>query len=275
MLTYCRKVIDGIRQRFTRIQKRYQLLTPHHRELLNEMSYYRGSIATKFPADFSSDEIAIISSAKPYTMTSNERLVSLLRSIDYIDQNNIQGDIVECGVWRGGSMVAACTKLMKLGKTNRKIFLFDTFEGMPPPSNNDKQFDGLEAAQFLTINEQGQKIGAYWCIADLEDVQRNISGTGYPSENVVYIKGKVEDTLPDNRIGEIALLRLDTDWLESTYHELQCLYDQVVPGGIIIIDDYGHWQGAKKAVDTFLQERNIKSFLHRIDYSGRLLVKPQ
>lgn len=274
MLTYCRKVIYGIRQRFTRIQKRFQLLTPHHRELLNEISYYRGSIAAEFPADFSSDEIAIISAAKPFTMTSNERLVSLLRSIDYIHQNNIQGDIVECGVWRGGSMVAACSKLLQLGITNKKIWLFDTFEGMPPPSNSDIQFDGSDATQFLSIDEQGQKSGAYWCIASLEDVQLNIAGTGYPSENVVYIKGKVEDTLPDTSIGKIALLRLDTDWFESTYHELKCLYDQVLPGGIIIIDDYGHWQGAKKAVDTFLQERNIKSLLHRIDYSGRLLIKP-
>lgn len=266
-------LIARIKHKLNRASRRFQVLSARQRDLLNEVVYFRGAADTEFPADFSPDEIAIISVAKPFTMTSNERLISLLRSIDYIHQNNIQGDIVECGVWRGGSMMAACKKLKQLGSVNRNIFLFDTFEGMTQPSDEDKQFDGRSANQFLEVNDEGEKSGAYWCVANIEDVQQNIALTHYPANRIFFVKGKVEETLPDARIDKIALLRLDTDWFESTYHELICLYDQVVPGGIVIIDDYGHWQGAQKAVDKFLQERNLKPLLHRIDYSGRLFMK--
>jgi O-methyltransferase len=238
------------------------------------MDYYRGSHLSDFPSDFSSGEKSVIGRAKQHSMTSAERMVELIRSVDYLVANEIKGDIVECGVWRGGSVMCICERLVELKDTrSRNIFLFDTFDGMAQPDDRDVQFNGENASQFLQVNEKGERVGSYWCIADIDQVKQNLGNTDYPAHLIHYVKGKVEETLPHEPIGDIALLRLDTDWYESTYHELVHLYDKVVPGGIIIIDDYGHWQGSKKAVDDFFKERNQKPFLHRIDYSGRLIVK--
>ena len=112
-------------------------------------------------------------------------------------------------------------------------------------------------------------------IAGVEEVRRNVLETGYPSDAVHFIEGKVEDTLPVHAPQQIALLRLDTGWYESTYHELIHLYPLLSPGGILIIDDYGHWQGCRQAVDQFLAEQDPGLFLHRIDHTGRLVVKPR
>lgn len=233
----------------------------------------RGSIRSAFPLDFDENEAELIASVAGITMTSHERLVMLIRSLDYIVQNRIEGDIVECGVWRGGSMALAARRLIQLGASNRKLYLFDTFEGMPPPTDFDRSAaDHTKAAVQLQHADkfQGDNV---WCYSTLEEVRENIDKAGYPPENIIYIKGKVEETLPEKSIENIALLRLDTDWYESTKHELETLFDKLVPGGIMIIDDYGHWSGAKKAVDEFFAERKMIPFLNRIDYTGRLFIK--
>ena len=111
-------------------------------------------------------------------------------------------------------------------------------------------------------------------IAPFEEVSRNMFSTGYDRARINFVRGKVEDTLPASAPAEIALLRLDTDWYESTSHELVHLYPRLVKGGILIIDDYGHFAGAKKAVDEYFQEYSIPIFFNRIDYTGRLAVKP-
>ena len=233
----------------------------------------RGSIKETFPSDFSAEEMSMISQVQEFTMTSDERLVALSRAIDYLIKNDIEGDFVECGVWRGGSMMLAAKKLISLNRTQKKIFLFDTFDGMPPPEEVDSSaINNISASTLLETNEKsvGNNV---WCYSALEEVKKNIKSTGYPDENIFYFKGKVEDTLPEKSIKKICLLRLDTDWYESTKHELENLYDLVSEGGIIIIDDYGHWTGAKKAVDEFIEKRKLKIFLNRIDYTGRLIVK--
>lgn len=233
----------------------------------------RGSIKDNFPSDFNEEEIKLIKSVDGITMTSQERLVSLIRGLDYICDNKIEGDIVECGVWRGGSMALAARKLSLLKQEYRKLFLFDTFEGMSPPTEFDSS--SLDHSDAQTLLAGSNKLGGnnVWCYSTYEEVQNNMKATGYPAENILYFKGKVEDTLPENSIGKIALLRLDTDWYESTKHELETLFDKVVPKGILIMDDYGHWSGARKAVDDFFAERRIFAFLNRIDYTGRLYIK--
>lgn len=98
--------------------------------------------------------------------------------------------------------------------------------------------------------------------------------TNFPEANLIYVKGKVEDTLPVNKpAGKIALLRLDTDWYESTKHELNILFPMLVQNGVLIIDDYGHWQGCRKAVDEYIQENKLPLLLNRIDYTGRIAIK--
>lgn len=227
-----------------------------------------------YPPDFSEEEINIIEQVKEFTMTTNERLVSLIRAVEYIHANAIPGDIVECGVWRGGSTMSALLTLLRLNEQHRRAFLFDTFEGMPPPGEEDKRYDEQAADDLLKKNEISDNDGRnIWCFATLDDVRQNLRSTLYPSELIHFVQGKVEDTLPHDAIETISLLRLDTDWYESTKHELETLFDKVSVGGVIIIDDYGHWQGCKKAVDEFITSRKCKLFLNRIDYTGRLGIK--
>jgi len=225
-----------------------------------------------YPIDFSKPENKIIEQVKPYTMTSYERLFSLINAVRYIVTNNIFGSFVECGVWRGGSSMAIALTLLQQAKTDRDIYLFDTFEGMSEPREMDIDIHGrLAKEQFIRYKKNIDY--ADWCNASIEDVRKNLFDTGYPKDKIHFIKGKVEDTLPYSGLDIIALLRLDTDWYESTLHELNHLYPQIANAGICIIDDYGYWAGARKAVDEYFKGReNI--LLNRIDDTGRLIIKP-
>jgi len=205
---------------------------------------------------------------KPFTMTSVERMYALYSSVKYILTNDVPGSFVECGVWRGGSSMLIAQMLMNRNITDRKIYLYDTFEGMTEPTHNDVDISGKDAAA------QFKEIEGGWCLADLADVQQNMGRTHYPSESIVYVKGKVEDTIPATMPADaIALLRLDTDWYESTKHELNHLYPKLITKGVLIIDDYGHWEGCKKAVDEYFSEHQINLLLNRIDYTCRVGIK--
>lgn len=233
----------------------------------------RGNIKERFPSDFAEEEKKNLAAVEGFTMTSTERQVALSRAVDYLVKNQVEGDIVECGVWKGGSMMLIARKLLQLNDSNRKLFLFDTFEGMSEPNEKDvSAINHLTAAELLQKENrlEGDNV---WCYSSLEEVKSNLETTGYPQQKIFYFKGKVEETLPEPSVGKIALLRLDTDFYESTRHELETLYDLVVPAGVLIIDDYGHWTGSKKAVDEFIEERKLKIFLNRIDYTGRLAIK--
>ncbi|HEY6901817.1 MAG TPA: TylF/MycF/NovP-related O-methyltransferase [Puia sp.] len=235
----------------------------------------RGNLESDFPSDFSPEEKADISAVRPFTMTSSERLVSLSRAVEHIVSQKIEGDIVECGVWKGGSMLLVARKLARLGDTSRKLFLFDTFEGMSEPTKEDVSAVDSSTAEDLLDGADRTQTDNVWCYSPLDEVKANLQKSNYPFSQIHFIKGKVEDTLPEPSIGKIALLRLDTDWYESTRHELETLYDLLVPGGVLIIDDYGHWSGSRKAVDEFIAARKLPLFLHRIDYTGRMAFKYQ
>lgn len=111
------------------------------------------------------------------------------------------------------------------------------------------------------------------CLSPLDETKQNVFSAGYPKDKIHFIKGKVEDTIPENMPKQIALLRLDTDWYESTKHELTHLFLLLQPNGVLIIDDYGHWKGARKAVDEYIPDKNIRILLNRIDYTGRIAIK--
>jgi O-methyltransferase len=230
-------------------------------------------ISPKYTHDFSAEEIALAKSVAPYTTTSPERIYSLIHAVEYVVRARVPGDIVECGVWRGGSMMVAAKTLLRLGETSRRLFLFDTFEGMSPPTEVDRAFDGASASKLMASKPREISRAGIWAYAPLDGVKRVMSSVGYPGE-INYIKGKVEDTIPAAAPDRIALLRLDTDWYESTYHELVHLYPRLSPGGVLIIDDYGAWLGARRAVDQYLTENGITILLNRIDFTGRIAVKP-
>jgi O-methyltransferase len=226
----------------------------------------------KFSADIDLEAREIINQVENYTMTSVERLFSLINATRYISQNNILGDFVECGVWKGGSMMATAYSLKNMGELDRNLYLFDTFEGMTPPSNNDITYSNLEASKLLAESSK-EDSSSIWCYSPLDEVKINITSTGYNPEKIHLIKGKVEETIPQCIPEKIALLRLDTDWYESTRHELEHLFPRLVHGGVIIIDDYGHWKGCQQATDEYFQKNNIPILLNRIDYTGRIAIK--
>jgi hypothetical protein len=213
----------------------------------------------------------VIKRVEPYTMTSPHKLAALCHSVEYIWKNKIPGSIVECGVWRGGSMMAAALSLIRVGDVSREIILFDTFEGMPPPTEKDKHRTlGISAAELLSGRD---KTDNAWAIAPLELVRRNVISSGYPEENIKFVKGNIEDTIPQHSPTRISLLRLDTDWYESTRHELKYLYPLLSTGGVLIIDDYGCWDGARKAVDEYVEANRLQLLLTRIEPTGRIGVK--
>ena len=155
---------------------------------------------------------------------------------------------------------------------DRNLYLFDTFEGMPKPGGVDVSFNGTKAIQLFDEQKVTDDSSAL-CYASLEEVKDIVFSSGYDKTKIHFIKGKVEDTLPDNAPEVISLLRLDTDWYESTMCELVHLFPRLSPGGVIIIDDYGHWLGARQATDEYLAQNNVRLLLNRIDYSGRIGVK--
>lgn len=217
-----------------------------------------------FPPDFGPEETEIIRRVLPYTMTSPERIFALIQAIKYIVKNRIRGDVVECGVWKGGSIMAVAMTLLKLNCREKTLYLFDTFEGMTQPEEWDVTYYGQPAKDIL---DQVR------CYASLAEVESTVCGMGYDRSKIRFVKGRVEETIPDQAPDEISLLRLDTDWYMSTRHELNHLFPRLVQGGVIIIDDYGHWRGSQRATDEYVEQNDLPLLLHRIDYTGRIGIK--
>ncbi|MCJ7805516.1 TylF/MycF family methyltransferase [Patescibacteria group bacterium] len=223
-------------------------------------------------ADMDKEFLPIFEKCRKHTLTSKEKVYALYKSIEYLEALEVGGDFVECGVWKGGSAMAMAYTLLQFKDTNRNIYFYDTFAGMTKP---DKR-DFLIADSTSVINEwrkNRRKGYNLWTYSPLEEVKRNMEKTGYPSDKLIYVKGRVEKTIPKITPDKIALLRLDTDWYKSTLHELNFLFPKVVKGGVIIIDDYGHFGGAKKAVEGYFARIKKPILLSRVDYSGRVGIK--
>ncbi|MBR2647733.1 MAG: class I SAM-dependent methyltransferase [Sediminibacterium sp.] len=226
-----------------------------------------------YPSDFELFHQEIINKVRPYTMTSSERLYGLIEAVKYIVKHNINGDFVECGVWKGGSAMAIAETLLSLGVTDRKIWLYDTFEGMTAPTKDDIDILNRDAGQQLTEQIADKNSSIVWAYSSLEEVKANFAKTNYPQNNIHFIKGDILQTVPSNAPAQIALLRLDTDWYESTAHEMTHLYPLLTQEGVLIIDDYGFWKGSKKAVDEYFEKKKERILLHRMDETGRIAIK--
>jgi hypothetical protein len=187
----------------------------------------------------------------------------------------VAGAYVECGTWRGGSSMAAALELQRLGDTTRALWLYDTFEGMPRPTKRDVLIkDGRAAIDAWTPRQRGDDEST-WCHVGVEEVRSNLASTGYPVDRMRLVRGKVEETLRvgDNLPETIAILRLDTDWYSSTKAEMELLFPRVAAGGVVIVDDYGTWAGAKEAVDEYFAAAGLAYLMNRIDKGSRLFVK--
>lgn len=207
-----------------------------------------------------------INIVQPYSMTSQERIIALYNSLEYIRHNNISGDLVECGVWRGGNILGIMEYLLFYNMTDRIIWLYDTFQGMTNPSEFDTDHKGTPATNIME---------SVRCYASIDDVQNILHKSKYDKNKIKYIIGDINQTLliNSNIPNSIALLRLDTDWYESTKTELNILYPKLLDKGVLIIDDYGHWQGCKRATDEFFLNKNI--IINYIDYTGIFVIKNQ
>jgi O-methyltransferase len=226
--------------------------------------------AVAFTADFDAHTRSMVDLAAAHTLTSPERIAALVEATRYVCRAGVPGAFVECGVWRGGSAMVMAATLLHAGVDDRDILLYDTFTHMPLPGDEDVTFEGEAAADFYE-EAAGAAAFRYLPLAAVRDA---VLSTGYPPERVHFVPGMVEETIPARAPDEVALCRLDTDWYASTRHEMEHLWPRISAGGVLIVDDYGHFMGAKKAVDEYLAEHELELLLHRIDFTGRLVVKP-
>lgn len=222
--------------------------------------------------DMEQDFKRISAECMNFTVTSIERMYALYKAVEYVVESEIPGDLVECGVWRGGSCMLMARTLMSLGDTSRKIYMYDTYSGMAEPSDDDVATDGARARVIWEAGVEKDE-SSEWCFSSPAEVKKNLASTGYPAENMVFVEGKVEDTIPGTAPERISILRLDTDWYESTLHELVHLYPLLENRGVLITDDYGYWEGCRKAVNEYFAENGVSMFLNRVDLNARLGIK--
>lgn len=167
--------------------------------------------------------------------------------------------------------------LQDLGVDDRDVYLYDTFEGMTAPTEVDVSATDPPALEtWQRAQVENTRAWPHLFDGELvteEAVRSVMADTGYPTENLHFVRGPVEETIPSSAPDEIALLRLDTDWYESTRHELVHLFPRMEPGGVLIVDDYGHWQGAQRAVDEYFSGTHPPLLLTRIDYAARIAIK--
>jgi predicted O-methyltransferase YrrM len=209
---------------------------------------------------FSGDRFArIYREVRPYTMSSDCRLRGLYAAVQRVAVDRIPGDVVECGTARGGSAALLGMAIREAGFP-RTLWVFDTFEGIPAPTSADPDHD---IAVLYTGDFRGE----------MDQVRQLFERVGILDHSRL-VKGLFQDTVPRCDVGPIAVLHLDGDWYESIRVCLDNLYDRVSPGGVIQIDDYGHWEGARKAVDEFLAARRLDVPLRYLDYTGRQFRKP-
>jgi predicted O-methyltransferase YrrM len=195
----------------------------------------------------------------PFTMSGPSRLAGLYDAVRSVARRNIPGDVVECGSARGGS-AALMGLALKRYAPDRRVWLFDTFAGIPPPTRDDPD---VEIARLYTGSFRGELAEVQKLFVDLD-----------LGDRASFVKGLFQETVPGSPVGAIAVLHLDGDWYDSVKVCLDHLYDRVTPGGVVQVDDYGHWEGARKAVDEFLAARALRVRLTRLDYTGRQFIKP-
>jgi O-methyltransferase len=226
-----------------------------------------------FTFDLEPEFLELYALCREATMTSIERMYALYNAARHVVTNGIEGDFAECGVWRGGSVMLMAHTLLRLGRTDRELWLYDTFAGMTPPSAKDVQeMTGRDAGDILAGSPKTAD-DPFWGVAPRSIVEANLVATGYPMDRVRFVTGDVLATIPATAPERLALLRLDTDWYASTRHELEHLYPRLTRGGVLIVDDYGYWRGARKATDDYFATLPRRPLLHRIDYTGRVCVR--
>lgn len=247
------------------------------RRLVRSRSSGGTTPAMSVTACFDEQESQLVARCQPFTLASPERIIATADAVAHVVRRGVEGALVECGVWRGGSILAMVLTLQRLGIDDRDVYLCDTFSGMTAPTEEDTSaFDPPALGTFDRARANGQRAWDFLFgeqVFGREQVEDLIYATGYPRERIHFVVGPVEATLPEQAPDRISLLRLDTDWYTSTKHEMEQLYPRVSAGGVLIVDDYGHWEGARLAVDEYFDVTGEPLLLARTDYTGRMGVK--
>ena len=232
----------------------------------------KGEFFTAMEASKADEEI--YKKVQAYTMSNPDPIYSLITATRYIIENDIAGDFVECGTWSGGCSMAIALTLIELGDTKRNIWIYDTFAGMTEPGAIDVTYgDKVMSALPYWQEKNGSSSGSDWANISLDRVKTNLGSTNYPMEKLKFVEGDVLETLEYSLPNNIALLRLDTDWYDSTKKEMMALYPKLSLGGVCIVDDYGAWAGSKQAVDEFMSENLPRPLMHITDWTTRTWVK--
>jgi O-methyltransferase len=225
----------------------------------------------------SAAERRILERVASHTMTNVPQLLALIDAVRYCAARAIPGAFAECGVWLGGSVLAMILTIQEHSLPEREIYLYDTFAGMTPPTEADtSSYERPALETWRGAESAGQQPwSGLFDPADfnVDAVRALLLDTGYPEELLRFVPGPVEETLPATAPEQLALLRLDTDWYGSTRHELEHLFPALAPGGVLIVDDYGHWDGARRAVDDYFTTQHAPVLLNRIDYTARIAIK--
>lgn len=211
----------------------------------------------------------VIYESTPASCTHLPALLHLANTVEYLVENDIPGDFVECGVYMGGSCMVIAG-VLKHYASDRRILMYDTFDGVPMPNSKELTMEGESLQEWYKDNKIDSDGNSSWCYCNFEDVSDNMKTVGYDGD-IKYIKGDVLDTIPNNHSTQIALLRIDVDLDLPTRHVLDHLYSLVPTNGSLILDDYGHFPKVKDTVDDFLQDDASK--LEEITYTVRHIRK--
>lgn len=195
--------------------------------------------------------------ARALSMIGEHRMRQLQRACEFVIESGVPGDFIETGVWRGGACILMRAVLAAWGVTDRRVWVADSFQGLPPPDPDRYP------------NDAGSELHAFPQLAvSADEVRANFDRHGLLDGQVAFLEGWFRDTLPAAPIERLAILRLDGDMYESTMDALDALYGKLSPGGIVIVDDYGILDHCRAAVTDFRRDRAIDEPITRIDASG-------
>lgn len=269
LLDRLRTAIGGMRSigRFRRKIAEY-LLMPWEAQTVFPLQLARYYPRFMRGHDNEADAAESIKIVEEYTMTKYDRCVTLNNIVKYVEDNAVPGVFVECGVWKGGSSGIMALANLRYGKHARQLHLFDawTDEWPNPTAEDGERYHEALKGTLKKAQNQGAFEACQYLLGKV---------IKYPSSFLFYYRGLFKETFSktEGELGSIAILRLDADWYESTKLCLEQFFPKVVPGGIIVIDDYGYCAGAKRAVDEYMASNNIPAFLNYVDYSCRYLIK--
>lgn len=228
------------------------------------------------PVEFSPAERDVFRYVREHglSMVSDERLYATILACRHVVDQHIPGDFVECGVFKGGNALIAAWLFKALG-VPRRVWLFDTFRGMTAPTDLDRETTQDDLPAMIEYRQKDRGDHNEWVYCPIEQVQAHFREAGLLDDRVVFVQGDVLQTLrdPGHLPEQVSILRLDTDWYESTKVELEVLYPRLSVGGVLLIDDYGHFTGAQQATDEYFANGVPRPLLNYTDYTGRVGVK--